>query len=63
MLWALHVFLGCAWVHVYVLGYELLGHIGATFEETFPRCFQQCGYLGITQRLMCEFDSIGLRLH
>jgi hypothetical protein len=63
MLRALHVSLGSAWACIWVLGYELLSHIGAPFEETFPRCFQQCGCLGITQRLMFKFDGIGLRLH
>ena len=60
---ALHMPLGSAWACIKVLRYEFFGHIGAPFEETFPRCFQQCGYLGITQRLMCKFDGVGLHLH
>jgi hypothetical protein len=52
MVRALHV--ARAWVKV--LDNEPLGQIRAPFEETLLRGFQQGGYLGIAQQLMCEFD-------
>jgi hypothetical protein len=38
-------------------------HIWAPFEETLLCCFQKSEDFGIAQRLVCKFDSVGLRLH
>jgi hypothetical protein len=58
---ALHVALGCGRAGVEVLYDELLDQIRAPFEETSSHGFQQSGYFGIAQRLMCKFDSIHLQ--
>jgi hypothetical protein len=42
---------------------SFFGHIRAPFEETLPRCLQQCGNLWITQGLMCKFNCLGSRMH
>ena len=38
----------------------ILGH---PLRKPFLCCFQQCRYVGITQRLMCKFDGAGSRFH
>jgi hypothetical protein len=60
---ALHVALGCGRAGVEVLYNELLGQIRAPFKESSSRGFQQGGYFGIAQRLMCKFDSVCLHLY
>ncbi len=37
--------------------------VGAPFEETLLHQFQQCQNLGIAQRLVRKFNTIGLSLH
>jgi hypothetical protein len=59
----LHVAFCRRWARVEILEDQFFTEVGAPFEEALSHRFQQCQNLGISQRLVRKFNTIGLSLH